>query len=100
MRARWSRRADLLAGAAHAEDLIVSVDLAASNVLFLARERGIPAKVATFPPEILAHWGWFNAEESAARGSDALRAEAAGSWKSSDGRIRARASGCFLTSRC
>ena len=92
-----ARRADLLASAARPDDLIVSVDLAASNVLFLSRERGLPSKVATFPPEILAHWGWFNAEESAARGAAALRAEGRPSWESRDGPIRARACGCFRT---
>jgi len=55
----------------------VSLDLAASNVLFLTRERKIGAKVVTFPAEILRHWGWFNAEESVARGAYALTEEAA-----------------------
>jgi hypothetical protein len=72
-----AHRADLLTGVAAPDDLIVSLDLAASNVLFLTRERKIDARVVTFPAEILHHWGWFNADESVARGRDALIAEAA-----------------------
>lgn len=71
-----TRRADLLASVVGPEDLIVSHDLAASNVLFLTRQRRIAAKVVTFPAEILGHWGWFNADESMGRGTGALTEEA------------------------
>jgi hypothetical protein len=70
-------RADLLARFVAPGDLLVAHDLAASNVLFLTRERKIDARLATFPPEILAHWGWFNADESLARGRETLLNEAA-----------------------
>lgn len=70
------RRADLLARVVRPVDLLVAHDLAASNVLFLTREREIAAPLVTFPAEILGHWGWFNADESLQRGRETLVLEA------------------------
>lgn len=69
-------RAALVARRATPEDLVISVDLAASSVLFRSRASGISARQATFPREILAHWGWFNVEDAFERGRDTLVAEA------------------------
>jgi hypothetical protein len=62
---------------------IEALDLLQQTPLFAGLSKadleilGSSIRVVTFPAEILGHWGWFNAEESVARGPDALTEEAA-----------------------
>lgn len=69
-------RAAILARYAEPGDLVVCTGFLASEVLGQAFREGIALDVATFPPALRSHVGWYNPGDDLARGEDAVRAEA------------------------